>query len=160
MLEKQSTAAAMETDDAEDGRQFAFAYAAIFWLSWFAAPQSFGEDSGFGSGLLASVTHFIQTSSRGEFEIRLELLSGFLREALRKCYAAEDEVEQRRWHEQACVLFNTIGYFREFLPLLQQRLAQERAPIQASLKDMVQPCDPALNRIAEWRIGKISAMEG
>ncbi|KAJ0755641.1 putative von Willebrand factor, type A, AAA+ ATPase domain, midasin, midasin, AAA lid domain 7 [Helianthus annuus] len=94
---------------------------------------------------MQSLKEFVETSSIGEFKKRLQLLFAFhghiSTEICQKSSSSlghEDNVK---------ILYNTFGYYIQFLPIIMEQLASNRKNIVEELKELLKLCKWERN---EW----------
>ncbi|KAL0049173.1 hypothetical protein WJX82_008148 [Trebouxia sp. C0006] len=88
----------------------------------------------------AAVEQFLQTSTVGEYEQRLNMVWSF------RCHAlVQSQVHSKnpqRWTAIAAALYNTHRYYKQFLALMQKAIADGLAELEKQLEDFV--------RLAKW----------
>ncbi|KAI3766421.1 hypothetical protein L2E82_16478 [Cichorium intybus] len=99
----------------------------------------------YSQSTMQSLEEFIQTSSIGEFSKRLQLVFAFhghISTAISKGFKSS------RGHEDNVkILYNTFGFYIQFLPIILERLASNRKTIQTELNELMKLCKWERN---EW----------
>eukprot|EP00898_Chlorokybus_atmophyticus_P007316 jgi/Chlat1/7586/Chrsp63S07074 len=87
----------------------------------------------------AALEQFVQTSSSGEYEMRLQLLQGFYAEltAFVSANIAPGQISIDGARRLSFVLYNLHSYYRQFVPHIEAAIATDKASVEQELKDFV-----------------------
>ncbi|CAA2972808.1 midasin isoform X1 [Olea europaea subsp. europaea] len=92
----------------------------------------------YNQSTIQSLEEFVQMSSIGEFKKRLQLLHAFhgqISNGLKRgSYSSPHHAENVK------VLYNTFGFYAQFLPLILERIEASRRNIETELKDVLKLC--------------------
>ncbi|GFQ86921.1 midasin [Trichonephila clavata] len=102
----------------------------------FATSVKNSKDDDEFKSLISSLKQFLDDSSLGEFPARLSILHIFLL----FCRLSNFKKTYRKLEH---LLFNLYGYYKQFLPDVNNQISQIRKPIDKELKDFV--------KIARWK---------
>nr|XP_017246046.1 PREDICTED: midasin isoform X2 [Daucus carota subsp. sativus] len=87
---------------------------------------------------IRSLEEFMKTSSIGEFRKRLQLMFAFLGQLTagirRGCYSSSYQ------RENVNVLYNTFGFYAQFLPTILAHTETSRKSIESELKELLKLC--------------------
>ncbi|XP_068082683.1 midasin [Anabrus simplex] len=117
------------------------ANASHWWFHIYSLVESFTKpDTSQGTpmteqDLIHSLQRFMEESTLGEFQARLEILYGF------HCHTIHMEPSSRR-DKLMSILWNLHGYYSQFSDGVNARIRELRLPIEKKLKDFV--------KIARW----------
>ncbi|XP_076884991.1 midasin-like [Bidens hawaiensis] len=99
----------------------------------------------YSQATMQSLEEFIQTSSIGEFNKRLQLVFSFHGHI---STAVSQKSSLSRGHEDNVkILYNTFGFYIQFLPIILEQLASNRKSIEGELKELLKLCKWERN---EW----------
>ncbi|KAL0028971.1 hypothetical protein WJX77_009058 [Trebouxia sp. C0004] len=105
-------------------------------------PEAHAEEEGRQQiqQVAIAVEQFLQTSTVGEYEQRLNMVWSFRCHALVQCQIQSQNPQ--RWTAIAAALYNTYRYYKQFLALMQKAIADGLAELEKQLEDFV--------RLAKW----------
>ncbi|GLT49686.1 hypothetical protein SLA2020_232280 [Shorea laevis] len=114
--------------------------AAKLWFPLFSVlHHQHSSDSGTHDQFtIESLEDFIQTSSVGEFRMRLQLIFAFFHQIscgrILKVYSSP-------WQEQyPKILYNLFGYYVQFLPIIMEHIEANRRKTETELKELLKLC--------------------
>ncbi|KAL4583665.1 hypothetical protein LXL04_008247 [Taraxacum kok-saghyz] len=94
---------------------------------------------------MQSLEEFIQTSSIGEFRKRLQLVFAFHGHI--STAITQGSIFSHGHEENVKILYNTFGFYVQFLPIIMERLSSNRKSIQVELNELMKLCKWERN---EW----------
>ncbi|XP_023760194.1 midasin [Lactuca sativa] len=121
--------------------------AAQLWFPLYSVlrqSQSTDTDD-YSQSTIASLDDFIRTSSIGEFRKRLQLVSAFHGHI--STGISQGSNLSRGHEDNVRILYNTFGFHIQFLPIILERLADNRKSIQVELNELMKLCKWERN---EW----------
>ncbi|KAL8100236.1 hypothetical protein AgCh_032471 [Apium graveolens] len=107
---------------------------------------------------IRSLEEFMETSSVGEFRKRLQLIFAFLGQTsaglLRGCYSSTYQ------RQNVDILYNTFGFYAQFLPIILVHMETSRKSIDSELKEILKLCrwdraDMEISRRTRQKVMKI-----
>ncbi|KAK8943576.1 hypothetical protein KSP40_PGU010141 [Platanthera guangdongensis] len=103
------------------------------------SPSSSGYNESDKILTMRSIEEFICTSSVGEFKKRLQLLLAFhgqLKDGIHlQAYFSPDSKESLHVEENLKILYNSFGYYIQFLPRVLKRIEAGKGSIEKDLKE-------------------------
>nr|XP_043616414.1 midasin-like [Erigeron canadensis] len=87
---------------------------------------------------IQSLVEFFQTSSIGEFKKRLQLVFAFhghISSAI-----SRNSTLSRGHEDNLKILYNTFGFYIQFLPTILEQLASHRKSVEGEMKDLLKLC--------------------
>ncbi|KAI3759776.1 hypothetical protein L6452_07827 [Arctium lappa] len=101
--------------------------------------QSHSADKdGYSQPTMESLEEFIQTSSIGEFRKRLQLVFAFHGHI--STARSQGSNSSRGHDDNVKILYNTFGFYVQFLPIILEQLASNRKSIEAELNELLKLC--------------------